>query len=509
MLSAEHSDAVTATVVQGDLQVGDATPEWNRLPAGAANTFLGSDGTELAYYDTVPLATAVLADNAVIRGDGGARGIQDSSVLINDADEMSGLTLLDIDQLRLDGDTISIVGGNHLVLDPATGHEVWIAAEGNDSLNIDALQISNAAWASSMISTRTSILFTQAYNSGGSLADSARITVGTETNWTVTGSTQDAYMAFHTAEDGTVGEKVRINSVGAVGINTDEPGGLHASALLDIRRDALCAFAVYAFNSTAVWDSRVFGCRARGSDGSAAAVQDADRLFTFQALGYDGSAYKTGGYITFVVDGAVSSGVVPGSILFYTTAGVAPALRLTIQSDGDILVDSGTSLMWRDSGLLIYSSADGQLDIDADVEVEITAPTVELTASSAIRFYSSNIYIQNFTGIDWLPGSDRDVDVFTIAVTGTPKYWWDESGNAFAMTHRLILPEGVQTKYATDDVADPPTDAELDAAFGDPTVVGAGFIGVLDDNDAGTDCYICWTTGTAGEWFYVKGTKAV
>lgn len=69
---------------------------------------------------------------------------------------------------------------------------------------------------------------------------------------------------------------------------------------------------------------------------------------------------------------------------------------------------------------------------------------------------------------------------------------------------------GLKTKVATDNVAaDPPTDAELDTAFGDPTTVGAGFVGILDDNDAGTDVWIVWTTGTAGEWFYAKGTKAV
>jgi hypothetical protein len=68
---------------------------------------------------------------------------------------------------------------------------------------------------------------------------------------------------------------------------------------------------------------------------------------------------------------------------------------------------------------------------------------------------------------------------------------------------------GLRTIKSVADVSDPPTDAELDTAFGDPTTVDSGFIGILDDNDAGTDCYICWTTGTAGEWFYTKGTKAV
>ena len=67
----------------------------------------------------------------------------------------------------------------------------------------------------------------------------------------------------------------------------------------------------------------------------------------------------------------------------------------------------------------------------------------------------------------------------------------------------------IQVKRAVTNTANPPTDAELDTAFGDPTVVGSGFIGILDDADGGVNTYICWTTGTAGEYFYVQGVKAV
>ena len=76
-------------------------------------------------------------------------------------------------------------------------------------------------------------------------------------------------------------------------------------------------------------------------------------------------------------------------------------------------------------------------------------------------------------------------------------------------TTKIITTDGIRTKKVVDDISDPPTDAELDTAFGDSTTVGAGFVGIIDDNGVGTDCYICWTTGVAGEWFYAKGTKAV
>ncbi|MCI0561487.1 MAG: hypothetical protein MN733_23615, partial [Nitrososphaera sp.] len=68
---------------------------------------------------------------------------------------------------------------------------------------------------------------------------------------------------------------------------------------------------------------------------------------------------------------------------------------------------------------------------------------------------------------------------------------------------------GIRTAYSTANVSTPPTDAELDSAFGDPTTVGSGFVGVLDDADAGLSVYLVFTTGTANEWFYVLGTKAI
>jgi len=66
---------------------------------------------------------------------------------------------------------------------------------------------------------------------------------------------------------------------------------------------------------------------------------------------------------------------------------------------------------------------------------------------------------------------------------------------------------GMRTKVSVDDVSDPPTDAELDSAFGTPAALGAGFVGVLDDNSGDADVYICYTSDTS--WYYLKGTKAV
>lgn len=69
------------------------------------------------------------------------------------------------------------------------------------------------------------------------------------------------------------------------------------------------------------------------------------------------------------------------------------------------------------------------------------------------------------------------------------------------------VPEwGATAEYSTANVTNPPTDAELDSTFGTPATVGAGFLGVVNDNNGGTNEYLCWSDGA--NWFYVTGTKA-
>jgi len=48
------------------------------------------------------------------------------------------------------------------------------------------------------------------------------------------------------------------------------------------------------------------------------------------------------------------------------------------------LLGGVAKILFRDSGLFINSSTDGQLDIDADTELELTAPTIQLVASTKV-----------------------------------------------------------------------------------------------------------------------------
>lgn len=64
---------------------------------------------------------------------------------------------------------------------------------------------------------------------------------------------------------------------------------------------------------------------------------------------------------------------------------------------------------------------------------------------------------------------------------------------------------GLDTSDA--NVSNPPTDAELDSAFGTPAAVGDGFMATVNDNGADTAQWLVVSNGAS--WWYVGMTKAV
>ena len=77
-----------------------------------------------------------------------------------------------------------------------------------------------------------------------------------------------------------------------------------------------------------------------------------------------------------------------GAILNF---GTDSDVNLTHVADTGLLLNSTMEIQFRDSALSIGSTVDGQLDIEADVELEITAPTVSLnTNGQVLAFGASN-----------------------------------------------------------------------------------------------------------------------
>lgn len=87
-----------------------------------------------------------IADNKVVRGDS-PDGLQGSLLEITDAGEGSGLTRLDVDNLRIDGNVISSTSANgDITLDPNGSGRVLFGADGGIGINADGdLTLANAA----------------------------------------------------------------------------------------------------------------------------------------------------------------------------------------------------------------------------------------------------------------------------------------------------------------------------------------------------------------------------
>lgn len=60
----------------------------------------------------------------------------------------------------------------------------------------------------------------------------------------------------------------------------------------------------------------------------------------------------------------------------------------------------------------------------------------------------------------------------------------------------ILTTNGLVVKVYTTNVSNPPTDAELDAAFGTPATVGTGWSAIIDDNAGGVNIYRVVSSGT-------------
>lgn len=131
----------------------------------------------------------------------------------------------------------------------------------------DFIELTNSGNAADMDSTGTGILFNQYYfdNTTPAVISSARIATVTETDWTSTATTQDASLTFSTVLNGALAEKVRINSLGNVGIGTNSPQtklhvyhgdnsgvieGLRLQGVFNGRTGSLMRFTNYHANGT-------------------------------------------------------------------------------------------------------------------------------------------------------------------------------------------------------------------------------------------------------------------
>ena len=98
-------------------------------------------------------------------------------------------------------------------------------------------------------------------------------------------------------------------------------------------------------------------------------------------------------------------------------------VNLTHVADTALLLNDAIKMTFRDSALSVSSSTDGQLDVDADTEVEITAPTIDLTASTKVTVSNDVEVTGRSVGVTVTAENDGSFDLavgndFTCTTSG-------------------------------------------------------------------------------------------
>ena len=172
----------------------------------------------------------------------------------------------------------------------------------------------------------------------------------------------------------------------------------------------------------------------------------------------------------------------------YSNAGVGVEMRVSALAvdGGNLRVFSNLRLYFRDAGLYIYSSADGQLNLVADTKATVTgAANSDIVLGEAANHTAVRPQTNDMTSL------------------GTSSHRWEGVYSSDVVDAQ----GGLVTKCSDYNGSAPPTDADLDAAFGTPAVLGDGWMGVYDDNGDGTDVYLCLVKNST--WWHVALTAAV
>jgi hypothetical protein len=167
--------------------------------------------------------------------------------------------------------------------------------------------------------------------------------------------------------------------------------------------------------------------RARGSASLPAAIQDGDDIQDIGLAGYDGSAYSIGSSMSWIVDGNVSSGIVPTKFVFRTHNGINSAVRLTIEKTGDVLL-TGSLLTSSDGGIGYTTGAGGTATQLTDkttsvtlnkITGQITTVDTELGAGDIVSFILNNSTISDTDHVIVSHVSGGSLAAYTVTASAT------------------------------------------------------------------------------------------
>jgi len=104
---------------------------------------------------------------------------------------------------------------------------------------------------------------------------------------------------------------------------------------------------------------------------------------TKQTISSSPATFTVGTDLTVTGDASVGDDLSLASDGAILNFGADSDVNITHVHDTGLLINAARELRFRDADLKILSSADGQLDIGADTELELTAPTLQMNVTTA------------------------------------------------------------------------------------------------------------------------------
>ena len=145
--------------------------------------------------------------------------------------------------------------------------------------------------------------------------------------------------------------------------------------------------------------------RTRGTNAAPAALVNGDDIIDITFNGHDGATFRTAASITVGVEGAVSSGVVPGYMTFRVRQGASITAVAKIANTGAFqsnLIEALTT----NGNITVQGNGSGAVNIEA---VRITGSTISTTDSSSITVSQASTFSSNLTVDGTLTVSDSIV----------------------------------------------------------------------------------------------------
>ncbi len=211
-----------------------------------------------------------------------------------------------------------------------------------------------------------------------------------------------------------------------------------AGSKVQIQGDINSGLSLFGANNSSFVYPFVKAFRARGTLASPTSVQTGNLLFGWGAYGYESGTGKYAGPVAGMSVEATgnftSTTNTPVRISFVTHGSATINPVITFGSDGHVYIGQGGG-MGLDN-VKTFHGAGGDASIYYDGTDFIINPK---EVGSGLVKILGGVSVVGADGIDYNPGSDIDVDLITIGVTGTPKVWWDEGDDSFRINKTVAI----------------------------------------------------------------------